>query len=149
MKRKWRKYVFVFVLAGLSAAMLLQTSQRVQQAEDELRALERAAENEREAIRVLHAEWAYLNRPERLEFLAAQYLELVPPGPGQTLPSSSLLPDPFVPVIPSQKPAYLMAPQPVSMGAPVSPVIKPKPRPPLSRDNFNALLSKVSQGGHE
>lgn len=145
MKRKWRRYVFVFALATLSGALLLQTSQQVQQAEDELRKLERAAENEREAIRVLHAEWAYLNRPERLEYLATKYLELAPPGPDQTLPSSAFLPDPFVPVIPAQKPGYLLAPQPVSAGAPVSPVIKPKQKPPLSLDSFNALLKKVQE----
>ncbi|HBR68378.1 MAG TPA: hypothetical protein DEA55_03275, partial [Rhodospirillaceae bacterium] len=94
MRRVWRKYLAVFVLAGLSGAMLLQTSQSVQQAEDDLRRLQKSVDHEKETIRVLQAEWAHLNRPDRLESLAGQYLDLVPPGPGQVLKDPGQLPVP-------------------------------------------------------
>jgi hypothetical protein len=35
---------------------------------------ERQLENEREALHVVAAEWAYLNRPERLRQLSSKYL---------------------------------------------------------------------------
>ncbi len=151
MKRMWRKYLTVFVLAGLSGGLLLQTSQSVQQAEDELRRLEKSVDNERETIRVLHAEWAHLNRPDRLESLAGQYLELVPSSSDQMLVDPAVqLPDPFKPAIPSVKPAYLMNAQPVSIGsASPSSVVKPKTKPSKSDESFNDLLDNVQSGGGE
>ncbi|GJL86077.1 MAG: hypothetical protein DHS20C02_18520 [Micavibrio sp.] len=151
MKRMWRKYLTVFVLAGLSGGLLLQTSQSVQQAEDELRRLEIEVENERETIRVLHAEWAHLNRPDRLESLAGQYLELVPPDPSQMLiDPAAQLPNPFVPVMPSVKPSYLMNAQPVSTGSsPPLSVVKPKTKPSKPDESFNDLLDQVQNGGGE
>ncbi len=156
MRKHWARYAFVFLLAGLSGALLLHTSQSVQQAEDELRRLEKAAESEQESIRVLHAEWEYLNRPDRLESLAAHYLDLIPPRPGQMLSDPASLPEPFIPALPSVKPAYLAKPQPVSFTsrpeeAPQrrSVVIKPKSKPSPSRKSFNALLEQLQEGGQK
>lgn len=77
---KLRTFV-IFALAGLSGAALLNTSQRVQHAEEVLAATQAELAHEDETMRVLRAEWEYLNRPERLERLATEFLDLVPPAP--------------------------------------------------------------------
>ncbi len=77
---KIRTFV-IFALASLAGAALLHTSQSVQRAEEEMAVINAEIEKERDAIRVLNAEWEYLNRPERLEKLASEFLDLVPPGP--------------------------------------------------------------------
>ena len=77
---KLRTFV-IFALAALSGAALLHTSQRVQQAEETLATLSAEANREQETMRMLRAEWEYLNRPERLERLATEFLDLVPPAP--------------------------------------------------------------------
>lgn len=59
--------------------------------EQELGRLNRELIAEREAVKVLKAEWSYLNRPERLERLAARYLELGP-APVRSLASLDELP---------------------------------------------------------
>jgi hypothetical protein len=79
-KNIWTRHFLAFLLVVACGGMLMHTSQKVQRAEKELVRTQRALAHEKEAIRVLRAEWAYLNRPERLELLAAQYLDLVPPG---------------------------------------------------------------------
>ena len=86
--------------------------------EQELGRLNQELIAEREAVKVLKAEWSYLNRPERLERLAARYLELgpalvrslasldelprrpVPGGEGAT----ALAPSAAVPPLPRAKP---------------------------------------------
>jgi hypothetical protein len=55
--------------------------------EQELARLNRDLIAEREAVKVLKAEWSYLNRPERLEKLAERHLEL---GPAQVRSLASL-----------------------------------------------------------
>ena len=77
---KLRTFI-AFALAGLSGAALLHTSQRVQHAEEVLKTTQAELAHEEETMRVLRAEWEYLNRPERLERLATEFLDLVPPAP--------------------------------------------------------------------
>jgi hypothetical protein len=45
---------------------------------EKLAALTRDIGREEESLRVLQAEWSYLNQPRRLEKLAKQYLKLAP-----------------------------------------------------------------------
>jgi cell division protein FtsL len=45
---------------------------------------------EGEAIRVLKAEWSYLNQPERLQALARKHLALAPTNPNQIVVLASL-----------------------------------------------------------
>ena len=75
------KYVVVFALVVTSGAMLLDVSQKVQEAEREMRRADRAIERERENIRVLQAEWAYLNDPARLEMISMSGLGMEAPSP--------------------------------------------------------------------
>jgi len=71
----------IFAIAALAGAALLHTSQRVQEAEETLAILNAEIAREQDTMRVLRAEWEYLNRPERLERLATEFLDLIPPAP--------------------------------------------------------------------
>lgn len=70
MRRTFFKYTAVISFVVLSAAMLMHVSQNVQKLEREISYYDREIEQEQEKTRVLKAEWAYLNNPERLEALA-------------------------------------------------------------------------------
>lgn len=58
--------------------------------ERELAALKAQVVSEHEAIRVLKAEWSYLNQPERLQTLAREHLPLAPTGASQIVVLASL-----------------------------------------------------------
>ncbi len=66
------------VLAVICGGMLFQTSQRVTDGRAQLAGIDAAARKEDEHLRVLQAEWSYLNQPDRLEKLSKQYLHLAP-----------------------------------------------------------------------
>jgi len=63
---------------------------RVKSQERELASLKAAIVSEQEAIRVLKAEWSYLNQPERLQTLAREHLPLTPTGASQIVVLASL-----------------------------------------------------------
>jgi len=76
---------FVYLLAGVlvvfAASWTYKVNYQVQEAQDRVAKLQRAITRERSAIAVLEAEWAYLNRPERLRALSETYyseLRLMP-----------------------------------------------------------------------
>lgn len=92
-RRKIRlRTLFVFLCASLLGAGLLRVSHNVQQAEQQLAELNRSIEQEKNSIRLLNAEWAYLNNPERLEKLSAQYLDLMPPQPAAIISTPAEIP---------------------------------------------------------
>lgn len=64
--------------AAFCGVVLFYTSQQVTDGRARLAAMERELLREEESIRVLQAEWSYLNQPDRLEKLSAQYLQLEP-----------------------------------------------------------------------
>lgn len=51
---------------------------RVQTLQKEIAEVTRKLDAERESLHVVSAEWAYLNRPERLQALSEKYLKLKP-----------------------------------------------------------------------
>ena len=133
------------VAAGLGA-LLFRTSQSVQGAEDRLADQTLSVRQERESIRVLDAEWDYLNRPQRLEELADKYLKVAPAGAVNFVDSAGSIPEPATPVIPSSKPAAYA--QPVAIPA------KPAPAKKVPSDyikasekqNFETLIKNLDSG---
>jgi hypothetical protein len=70
--------VFWLGVAAFCGTVLFHTSQQVTDGRARLATMEREMLREEESIRVLQAEWSYLNQPDRLEKLSAQYLQLEP-----------------------------------------------------------------------
>ena len=147
MKKIRKRTLSVFLMAALSGGALLHVSQNVQQAEDKLSRYERSYDSEREAIRVLNAEWAYLNSPARLEALSRDYLDMEAPESGQMMPDVSVLPraDIVSPVVGkyqniSQEPEALESESVVLVPAPGR-------KPKVTNGNFDDLLNKISKGG--
>jgi len=66
------------VLAAFCGTVLFHTSQKVHDEREKLAALDVSIGKEEESLRVLNAEWSYLNQPERLEKLARTYLNMTP-----------------------------------------------------------------------
>ena len=116
------------VLTAAVAYGIYQLKYDVARLETELARLDRDLIAERETIRVLRAEWSYLNRPERLSKLAAHHLDL---GPVANYPRADLERLPL-------KPRGRAGPSRVAAPTPPLPV----PRPPLrTRDNGAVLAS--------
>ena len=108
-----------FVLAAFAGAGLFWTSQNVQTLNDDLAKARIEIMSEQETIRVLRAEWDYLNNPERLEKVADDYFS----GKGHEVGTADLvqdpeyLPEPFVPVVPKRKPVLSLFRAVVKSGA--------------------------------
>jgi cell division protein FtsL len=65
-------------LIALASIGTFQIKYRVQAQEQELTRIDRQIQRDRDAIQVLHAEWAHLNDPGRLADLARRHLDLAP-----------------------------------------------------------------------
>ena len=68
------KYTIILMLVLVSGSLLMSISHRVQRAEREIKQYDRIIAQEEESIRILKAEWAYLNDPARLEEIASDNL---------------------------------------------------------------------------
>ena len=75
--------LFWICLAVTVGFGLFHVKYKVQALEDDLRQLNAAITEEQEQLHVLAAEWAHLNRPDRLEALARRHTSLVPAGADQ------------------------------------------------------------------
>lgn len=75
MRKSALLWLFMAVLAG---GVLFHTSQRVNDGRTELDKISQSLRKEDENLRVLQAEWSYLNQPDRLEKLSKKYLHLEP-----------------------------------------------------------------------
>lgn len=148
MKKIRLRTLVTFLCAGAAGTVLFYTSQSVQQAEHDLRRIQAAARGEEESIRVLKAEWAYLNSPERIEELSSEYLRLAPAEPEQVLKPSDL---PGAELPPEQDAMIhqISQQEPAAGGGEQVPVPSRKPAVPVSSgQDFNKLLKKVGgQGG--
>ena len=101
-------------LALVAGGVLFHTSYRVQSMDRELRAVNRQIVEQREAIHVLKAEWAFLNEPSRLERLTRLHTELKPMTPDQVGASLDAIPARPVPSAPADAPAIGKAPTPAT-----------------------------------
>jgi cell division protein FtsL len=78
-----RLIVFTAVLFSVISVGLVAVKTRVQEMETRLSLLQRDIKDDRDAIRVLKAEWSHLNDPQRLKRLAESYLKLAPVNTAQ------------------------------------------------------------------
>ncbi|WP_262694883.1 cell division protein FtsL [Kordiimonas aquimaris] len=83
---------FAAVSAMISGAAVMQLKLAVQEQADEVEVLAQQIHNDRENIRVLNAEWAYLTSPHALQEKSISFLALMPPAPKQILGSLDDIP---------------------------------------------------------
>lgn len=87
--------IATFALATALGAALFWVSQQVQLLERDQRGINEQIASEKEGMRVLNAEWDYLNRPDRIETLAAKYLDKMQPVvPDNLLRNANAVPEP-------------------------------------------------------
>ena len=84
--------VIWLIVAGAVALGLYQVKYEVQRLEEKLHEVRSDIRQDRVALHVLEAEWAYLNRPERLQRLASKYLDMGPSGARQVAAVTALPP---------------------------------------------------------
>ncbi|MBK1666812.1 hypothetical protein CKO28_01985 [Rhodovibrio sodomensis] len=84
--------VIWLIVAGAVALGLYQVKYEVQRLEEELQQVRSDIRQDRVALHVLEAEWAYLNRPERLQRLASKHLDMGPTGARQVAAVTALPP---------------------------------------------------------
>lgn len=127
-------------LAAISGVVLLYTSQQVQIAENQIAELEQQIEREEERIRMLQAEWAHLNRPERLERLANEFLDMLP---ASNAAMKASMPD----MVAEPESELAIKAQPVAVKNPAPPKPKAKKTLPAKPEkSFDSLLGEISGG---
>ncbi|MEK9672822.1 MAG: hypothetical protein VW268_10020 [Rhodospirillaceae bacterium] len=70
--------IMAVILASFMSLALFMISYQVQDLEGQLEAINRDIDRDSRTVRVLQAEWAHLNDPQRLRELAQKYLGLSP-----------------------------------------------------------------------
>lgn len=136
--------VFFLVVAVACGSLLFLTSQSVQRAEQKLSKIKQSNEAEIETLRVLSAEWDYLNRPERLEQLTLGNLDMEDAlvQDDSFVDASEEIPQPIKPVIPKIKPIYVGGGLRKEVAKTQEPIIQNK-----ERESFDRLINSVSGDG--
>ncbi len=88
--------VLFLLMAACSGFLLFWTSQAVQQKESDLKNVKTQLAQEQETLRVLHVEWDYLNRPQRIEELAASQLGMALPSSTEMISNADQIPEPII-----------------------------------------------------
>ena len=119
-----------FMLACTSGFYLYQTKHRVTVIDHEIASTVHQTGVVREQIRMLAAEWALLDRPDRIQQLADQYTTLKPSDPSQYASLEEL--------------DSRLAPQPSPDGAPVAATVPPANPPAVPATDVVAQAEPVS-----
>ncbi|MDY0871136.1 cell division protein FtsL [Dongia rigui] len=110
-----------FVVLALLGVGLFQVKYAVQAKERELRKVNRQIAADRDAMRVLEAEWSYLNDPVRLADLTRRHTDLTPVMASQIATFDSLAPRPAdAPEAAPALPPIAAAPQADVVATPVA-----------------------------
>ena len=75
--------VVALALLIASSSGLYKLKYQVQRLDRETRALQVSISKQRQGIRVLEAEWTYLNQPQRIQALAERFLNMKSVAPNQ------------------------------------------------------------------
>jgi hypothetical protein len=135
--------VLILIVATILGGSLFWTSQMVQEHQDELASLTAQITVEQEAMSVLGAEWDYLNRPQRLEQLAREYLSVQFPKEDHILADARVIAEPSIPTVPPSKPALI--PAMIKRDTPVQSA-PPAVIHQADSEKFDALLQNLSGG---
>lgn len=146
------------VLVAGAVGVLFYTSHQTQELEAELEARHSAVIAQREAIRILRAEWAYLNEPGRLRELARRHTPLGPAMPVQIVASPDDIPAalpglgalPGLPLpprkpAPGQAPMVSATPEAAPTQTAQAPAIVPPRAPAASQDRAAPPATEVSR----
>ncbi|MCK5575923.1 MAG: hypothetical protein KAI28_08900 [Sphingomonadales bacterium] len=85
-------HIFAVLILVIAVGGIYQLKHMVEAEQRLLQTMRRQYVEDQKAIRVLRAEWAYLNSPEYLEDLAAKHLDLTPTRPTQVAADVESLP---------------------------------------------------------
>ncbi|HEY9079542.1 cell division protein FtsL [Magnetovibrio sp.] len=83
--------VLFLLLAGGISMVLFSVKYQVHDLESQYKRLSGELEEERRALHVLHAEWATLNDPARIEALAIEYLNMGPVPPRRVVGPDAMM----------------------------------------------------------
>jgi hypothetical protein len=122
--------LFWLMLVVATGFVTFKVKYAVQDIEDELNRVKKQTVAEQQEIRVLTAEWTYLNQPERLAELNRRFLQLAPVGTKQLqqkIDDIAYRPLPPPPPIPEPDIVVAAAPEPPALPAP-----RLEPAPALS-----------------
>ncbi len=131
------RYSVVGLLVLFSGALLMDVSHRVQSVQRQVKSYDNLIESEKENIRVLKAEWAYLNDPLRLEEMVSGNSGFVAPQPENLVSDMDAL---F-----SQAPASQVFVNPSSASKPRDISYNPSIVPPPSKPIPASFSTKVNQ----
>ncbi len=139
-----------FVILALLGVGLFQVKYAVQAKERELRKVNRQIAADRDAMRVLEAEWSYLNDPVRLADLTRRHTDLTPVMASQIATFESLLPRPAA--TPEDVPALppiASAPEADVVATPVAAKSVQPATPPENDPVFSTSSAKAAAPAEE
>lgn len=147
------------VLAGGSGLYLYQCKHQAQVLDHEIAKTIKQTETARERIRMLRAEWALLNEPERLADLARAHMTLQTLQPAQFVAMNDLaakLPAPAVPgsqhapteAEPEETPVAAAVTSPAAKPAQVAAAAGPESKPPEAKPVVAAAEPKPAPARH-